>query len=75
MYSRVLFYRLYVLGESDEKARLQPLNPTLELYVKCYFESDWGRLFLASLRLRREIGRALGIDKIVGYLSRLMQKL
>lgn len=71
MYSRVLFYRRYVLGESEEKARSQPLNPTLEMYVRCYFESDWGRMFLASLRLRRAIGRALWFDKIVNYLSRL----
>jgi hypothetical protein len=73
MYSRVLFYRLYVLGESEDKARSQQLNPTLELYVRCYFEPDWGRLRLAILRLRREIGRALWIDKIVGYLSKLMR--
>lgn len=45
------------------------------MYVRCYFESDWGRLRLATLRLRREIGRALWIDKIVGYLSKLMRKL
>lgn len=75
MYSKVVFWRRYVLGESDEKARLQPLNPTLELYVKCYFETDWGQLHLARLRLRREIERALWIDKIVGYLSKLMRKL
>ena len=61
------------MGESDEKARSQPLNPTLELYVRCYFETDWGRLRLAILRLRREIGRALWIDKIVGYLSKLIR--
>ena len=67
-----MFYRRYVLGESEEKARLQPLNPTLEMYVRCYFETDWGRLRLATLRLRREIGRALWIDKIVGYLSKLI---
>lgn len=73
MYSRVMFYRRYVLGKSEEKARSQPLNPTLELYVRCYFETDWGRLRLATLRLRREIGRALWIDKIVGYLSKLMR--
>ena len=73
MYSRVLFYRRYVLGESEEKARSQPLNPTLEMYVRCYFETDWGRLRLATLRLRREIGRSLWIDKIVGYLSKLMR--
>ena len=73
MYSRVLFYRRYVLGESEDKARSQPLNPTLEMYVRCYFETDRGRLRLATLRLRREIGRALWIDKIVNYLSRLMR--
>lgn len=61
------------MGESEEKARSQPLNPTLEMYVRCYFETDWGRLRLATLRLRREIGRALWIDKIVGYLSKLMR--
>ena len=73
MYSRVLFYRRYVLDESEDKARSQPLNPTLEMYVRCYFETDWGRLRLATLRLRREIGRALWIDKIVNWLSRLMR--
>lgn len=73
MYSRVMFYRRYVLGKSEEKARSQPLNPTLELYVRCYFETDWGRLRLATLRLRRDIGRALWIDKILGYLSKLMR--
>ena len=61
------------MGESEEKARSQPLNPTLEMYVRCYFETDWGRLRLATLRLRRDIGRALWIDKIVGYLSGLMR--
>lgn len=66
MYSRVVFYRRYVLGESEEKARSQSLSPTIELYVKCYFETDRGRLRLATLRLRRDIGRALWIDKIVG---------
>lgn len=73
MYSRVVFYGRYVLGESEKKARLQPLNPTLEMYVRCYFETDWGRLRLATLRLRRDIGRALWIDKIVNCLSRLMR--
>lgn len=73
MYNRVLFYRRYVLGESEEKARSQPLNSTLEMYVRCYFETDWGRLRLAKLRLRREIGRALWVDKIIGYLSKLMR--
>jgi hypothetical protein len=73
MYSRVVFWRRYVLGESGERARSKPLNPTLELYVRCYFETDWGRLRLATLRLRREIGRALWIDKIVGYLSKLIR--
>jgi hypothetical protein len=63
------------LGKSEEKARLQPISPTLELYVKCYFETDRGQLRLARLCLRREIGRALCIDKIVGYLSKLMRKL
>ena len=61
------------MGESEERARVKPLNPTLEMYVRCYFETDWGRLRLATLRLRREIGRALWIDKIVGYLSKLMR--
>lgn len=65
MYSRVLFYRRYVLGESEDKARMQPLNPALEMYVRCYFETDRGRLRLATLRLRRDIGRALWIDKIL----------
>jgi hypothetical protein len=73
MYSRVLFWRRYVLGESEERARSQQLNPTLELYVKCYFETDFGQLRLATLRLRREVGRALRIDKIVGYLSKLIR--
>lgn len=49
----------------------QPLNPTLEMYVRCYFETDFGQLCLARLRLRREIGRALGIDKIVGLWKKL----
>lgn len=61
------------MGESDEKARLQPLNPTLEMYVRCYFETDRGQLRLAILRLRREIERALWIDKIAGYLSKLIR--
>jgi hypothetical protein len=73
MYSRVVFWRRYVLGESEEKARSIDTNSTLEMYVKCYFEMDIGRLRLARLRLRREIGRALWIDKIVGYLSRLIR--
>lgn len=59
------------MGKSEEKARSQPLNPTLELYVKCYFETDFGQLRLAILRLRREIGRALWIDKIVGLWKKL----
>lgn len=73
MYSRVVFWRRYILGESDEKARSKPLNPTLEMYVRCYFESDFGQLRLARLRLRREIGRALWIDKIVGHLIKLIR--
>lgn len=73
MYSRVVFYRRYILGESEDKARSRPLNPTLELYVRCYFETDFGQLRLATLRLRREIGRMLWIDKIVGYLSKLIR--
>lgn len=73
MYSRVVFYRRYVLGESEERARSKPLNPTLEMYVRCYFETDFGRLRLATLRLRRNIGRMLWIDKIVGYLSKLIR--
>ena len=68
-----MFWRRYVLGESEEKARSQPLNPTLEMDVRWYFESDFGQLRLATLRLRREIGRALWIDKIVGYLSKLIR--
>lgn len=75
MYSMVVFWRRYVLGESEERARSRGTNSTLEMYVRCYFESDFGQLRLARLRLRREIGRTLRIDKIVGYLSRLMQKL
>jgi hypothetical protein len=73
MYSRVVFWRRYVLGESEEKARSRGTNSTLEMFVRCYFETDWGRLRLAILRLRREIGRALRIDKIVNCLSRLMR--
>ena len=73
MYSRVVFYRRYVLGKSEEKARLRPLNSALEMYVRCYFETDFGKLRLAILRLRREIGRALWIDKIVGCLSKLIR--
>lgn len=68
-----MFYRRYVLGESEERARSKPLNPTLEMYVRCYFESDFGQLRLAILRLRREIGRSLWIDKIVNCLSKLMR--
>ena len=68
-----MFYRRYVLGESEEKARSKPFNPTLEMYVRCYFESDFGQLRLARLCLRREIERALWIDKIVEYLSKLMR--
>ena len=68
-----MFYRRYVLGESEEKARSRGTNSTLDMYVRCYFETDFGQLRLATLRLRREVGRALGIDKIVGYLSRLMR--
>ena len=66
-----MFWRRYVLGESEERARSKPLNPTLEMYVRCYFESDFGQLRLARLRLRREIGRALWIDKIVGLWIKL----
>jgi hypothetical protein len=73
MYSRVVFWRRYVLGESEEKARSRGTNSTLEMYVRCCFECDFGQLYLARLRLRREVGKALGIDKIVGYLSRLMR--
>lgn len=58
MYSRVVFYRRYVLGESEDKARSQPLNPTLEMYVRCYFETDFGQLRLATLRLRKGAVRA-----------------
>ena len=60
-----MFWRQYVLGERKEVARLLKRSSTLEMYVRCYFESDWGRLRLAILRLRREIGRALWIDKII----------
>ena len=70
-----MFWRRYVLGESEEKARSKPFNPTLELYVRYYFESDFGQLCLARLCLRREIGRMLWIDKIVGYLSKLISRL
>lgn len=72
MYSRVVFWRRYVLGESEEKARSRGTNSTLEMYARCYFETDRGRLRLAWLRLRREIGRALRIDKIVEHLSKLI---
>ena len=68
-----MFWRRYVLGESEEKARSHPLNPTLEFYVRCYFEADFGQLRLARLRFRRDIGRALWIDKIAGYLSKLIR--
>ena len=60
------------MGKSEEKARSQPLNPTLELYVRCYFESDFGKLRLATLRLRRAIGRALWFDKIVVWLWKIL---
>lgn len=73
MYSRVVFWRRYVLGDSEEKARSQPLDPTLEMYVRYYFESDFGQLRLAILCLHREIGRVLWIDKIVEYLSKLIR--
>jgi hypothetical protein len=73
MYSRVAFWRRYVLGESEEKAKSRGTNSTLEMYVRCYFESDFGQLRLARLRLRREIGRSLWIDKIVNCLSRLIR--
>jgi hypothetical protein len=66
-----VFWRRYVLGESEEKARSQPLNPTLEFYVKCYFETDRGQLRLERLRLRREIGKALKLDKIVELCKKL----
>lgn len=71
MYSRVEFWRRYILGESEEKARSQSLNPTLEMYVRCYFESDWGQLRLARLRLRSEIDKALKLDKIVELCKKL----
>lgn len=61
------------MGEGEESARSKPLNPTLELYVRCYFETDFGQLRLARLCLRREIGRALWIDKIVGHLIKLIR--
>lgn len=61
------------MGEREDKARSRGTNSTLEMFVRCYFETDWGRLRLATLRLHRDIGRALWIDKIVGYLSRLMR--
>ena len=61
------------MGESEEKARSRGTNSTLEMFVRCYFETDFGQLRLAILRLRREIGRALWIDKIVGYLSKLIR--
>lgn len=73
MYSRVVFWRRYILGESEDKARSQPLNPTLEMDVRCYFETDFGQLRLARLRLHREVGKALWIDKIAGYLSRFIR--
>ena len=38
-----MFWRRYFLGESEERARVKPLNPTLEMDVRWYFESDWGR--------------------------------
>ena len=59
------------MGESEEKARSRGTNSTLEMFVRCYFETDWGRLRLATLRLRREIGRALWIDKIVGLWKKI----
>ena len=33
---------------------------------------DWEHLRLATLRLRREIGRALRIDRIVNWLIKVM---
>ena len=74
MYSRVMFYRRYVLGESEEKARSRGTNPTLEMYVRCYFESDFGQLRLATLRLRREVGKALGWNKIIQVVSKVWNK-
>lgn len=73
MYSRVLFYRRYIRGESEDEVRSLPLDPIWEMYARYYFESDFGQLCLAILRLRREIGRALRIDKIAGYLSKLIR--
>ena len=75
MYSRVVFWRRYVLGKSEENARSQPLDPTLEMYARYYFESDFGQLFIARLRLHRELGRALWLDKIVGCLCKLISRL
>lgn len=71
MYSRIVFYRRYILGDSEEKARSRDSNSTLEMYVRCYFETDRGRLRLAILRLRREIGKALKLDKIVELCKKL----
>lgn len=71
MYSRVVFWRRYVLGESEEKARSRDTNSTLEIYVRCYFEADFGQLRLAILRLRREVGKALKLDKIVELCKKL----
>lgn len=71
MYSRVMFWMRYSLGESEEKARSRGTNSTLEMYVRCYFETNRGRLRLAWLRLRREIGKALKLDKIVELCKKL----
>lgn len=46
-----MFWRRYILGESDEKAMSKPLNPTLEMYVRCYFESDWGAVAFSDITL------------------------
>lgn len=77
MYSKVVFWRRVVLGESEILAMATRITPTMEEFVRCYFNTSEGRLLLARLRLRRELSKSLGLDlwfdKIVGYLSKLMR--
>lgn len=67
----VAFWRRVVLGESADKAVSRRSNETLDMYVRCYFDSDYGRYKLAMLRLRREVGKALGLGKMVDACKRL----
>ena len=65
MYSRVVFWRRICLGESEEKAMAQPKNKTLELYVRCWYETDRWHRVSAWLKLKRAYQKEL--DKLVDY--------